>query len=274
MTVQKQRAALLFGLTFGTGLPGLWAQTSGTDVQTTKTTAPVGSEQNPVRISGGVMAGQILTRQTPVFPQIPCGPGTSVLAVTIDPVGKVIKATPISGAESQRGPVLEAVRHWTYKPFLVNGAPVFVQTTIFMELHFGAPCEPSEQQTDSKVALTTQAAAPVGSLENPAQFPGGVVAGHVLHRESLIYPRPITNNPAAENGGMVLAIIIDPTGRVSSVRVISGPEPHRAPAVEAVKRWTYKPFLLDGKPVFVQATLTLDISYTADALSPDPPTVR
>ncbi len=60
------------------------------------------------------------------------------MAVVIDPSGHVAKATVTSGAEVLRPYYLDAVRRWTYKPFLVDGKPVFVQTTVTLILDWGA----------------------------------------------------------------------------------------------------------------------------------------
>ncbi len=55
---------------------------------------------------------------------------------------------------------------------------------------------------------------------------------------------------AAGIGGTVVAdIVIDASGKVSSVTLISG-HPMLAPAfIETVKKWEYKPFLKDGNPI-------------------------
>ena len=103
---------------------------------------PPGTEQNPARISGGVMAGIILHKEVPVFPQIAKDThvsGAVVLSLLIDREGKVAKAAVISGPEVLRENMLAAVRQWTYKPVLINGQPVFVQTTVTVHLDFGAP---------------------------------------------------------------------------------------------------------------------------------------
>lgn len=54
-------------------------------------------------------------------------------------------------------------------------------------------------------------------------------------------------------GTVVVDIIIDSAGKVSSVTLISG-HPMLAPAfIEAVKKWEYAPFLKDGNPIPVVA---------------------
>jgi len=56
--------------------------------------------------------------------------GAVVIAATIDDHGKVIQMTAISGPEMLHGAALAALRQWTYKPYLLNGAPVFVSTMV------------------------------------------------------------------------------------------------------------------------------------------------
>src|SRR3974390_1033999 len=66
---------------------------------------------------------------------------------------------------------------------------------------------------------------------------------------------------AAGIGGTVVAdIVIDPTGKVSSVTLVSG-HPMLAPAfIETVKKWEYSPFLRDGKaaPVITRVEWKVD----------------
>ena len=100
-----------------------------------------GTEDHPVRASGGLMAGRILRKGTPIYPKIARDEhisGATVLSAVIDPTGKVVKLTVISGPEVLREAMLANVRHWTYKPFVFNGHAVFVQTTITVNVTYGA----------------------------------------------------------------------------------------------------------------------------------------
>jgi hypothetical protein len=110
----------------------------------TSNDAPVGSEQNPVRVSSGVMAGLAIHHEMPQYPVHKCGesaPGGQVVTrAVINPEGKVDKLTVISGPEERREPNLTALRQWTYKPYLLNGKAVWVQTTIAVIIDMG--CEP------------------------------------------------------------------------------------------------------------------------------------
>jgi protein TonB len=102
--------------------------------------APLGSAKNPVRVSSGVIAGLAISQPKPLIGPISSGvktSGATVIRALISPEGKVDRLEVISGPEVLRKPVLDAVRQWTYKPYLLNGTAVWVQTTITMYIDFG-----------------------------------------------------------------------------------------------------------------------------------------
>ena len=93
----------------------------------------MGDKEHPVRVSSGVMMGLILNKVWPVYPQEAIDAkvnGAVVMMAKIDKEGKIVDLKVISGPEMLRGAMLAAVRQWTFKPYLLNGQPVFVQTTI------------------------------------------------------------------------------------------------------------------------------------------------
>ena len=106
--------------------------------------AALGTEQNPVKVSSGVMMGLSIHREIPHYPVHKCGEaapvGQVVTRAIINPEGKVDKLTVLSGPEERREANLKALRQWTYKPYLLNGTAVWVQTTIMVIVDMG--CEP------------------------------------------------------------------------------------------------------------------------------------
>ena len=54
--------------------------------------------------------------------------------------------------------------------------------------------------------------------------------------------------------------IISKTGTVRRVHVIEGDSRLRGAAAEAVYRWRYKPYLLNGQPVEVATTITVNFN--------------
>jgi len=86
-----------------------------------------------VVVSAGVAANMLKTKIDPVYPpQVGSLPitGIVVLHATISTKGAVEALTVISGPTPLQRPALDAVRRWTYRPYLLNNAPVEVETTI------------------------------------------------------------------------------------------------------------------------------------------------
>jgi len=55
----------------------------------------------------------------------------------------------------------------------------------------------------------------------------------------------------------VLKAIIDKEGAIQDLQLVSG-HPMLVPgAIEAVKQWRYRPYLLNGQPVEVETTITV-----------------
>lgn len=100
--------------------------------------------RGPVRISRYVMAGSILTRVEPVYPDKARRlgvSGTVVLRVILGKDGKVSRLSVLSGPEMLRQPMLDAVSQWIYRPYILNGDPIEVETTI--QLDFGTTAKPA-----------------------------------------------------------------------------------------------------------------------------------
>jgi TonB family protein len=59
-------------------------------------------------------------------------------------------------------------------------------------------------------------------------------------------------------GQVRLEAEVDRSGNVISTRIVSGPALLQEAAVNAVHNWQYRPYLYDGKPVAVNATVVMD----------------
>jgi len=92
------------------------------------------ADQAPARVPSGVMSGQALNRIKPAYPieaKQKRMSGAVVLHATIGRDGHVHSLIPISYPEGLLAvSAIAAVRQWTYKPYLVNGEPTEVETTI------------------------------------------------------------------------------------------------------------------------------------------------
>ena len=94
--------------------------------------------QGPARISGGVIAGNILVKTQPVYPPIARAAhqgGTVVLHAIISKSGSIMSLSVISGPAMLQGAATDAVKTWRYKPYLLNGEPTEVDTTIMVNFN-------------------------------------------------------------------------------------------------------------------------------------------
>ena len=105
------------------------------------------------------------------------------------------------------------------------------------------------------------APAPVVKVEKPkgpARVSSGVVAGLKVSGSNPTYP-PIAK-AAHVSGAVVLHAMISKTGTITNLTVISGPEMLRSSAVDAVRGWRYKPYVLNGEPTEVDTTVTVNFN--------------
>jgi len=98
-------------------------------------TPPPDAKPSPrlVTISGAVAQGFLLHQIPPEFPSAAKGvrtSGTVVIEAVIAKDGHIRDARLGAGATVFEGAALEAVRRWRYRPYLLNGEPVEVETTI------------------------------------------------------------------------------------------------------------------------------------------------
>jgi TonB family protein len=83
----------------------------------------------------------------------------------------------------------------------------------------------------------------------------GVMTGLCVTKVQPLYPADA--KAARVQGSVVLSVLINKTGDVESVKLING-DPLLAPAaIDAVKRWKYRPYILNGTPVAVETTATI-----------------
>jgi len=108
------------------------------------------------------------------------------------------------------------------------------------------PTAPDQSNTASG---TTQGAQRVSISE-------GVSAGLIVSKVPPVYP-PLARN-ARIQGSVVVRAVINETGDVVSLELISG-HPMLAPAaLDAVKQWKYRPYMLNGKAVEVETKIRVN----------------
>ncbi len=87
-----------------------------------------------------------------------------------------------------------------------------------------------------------------------------VAVGTLAKKTAPVYPPLSKMN--GEQGVVVLAAMIGTDGRIHDLEVLASPSPWRLSqsALDSVKTWGYKPYLLDGEPVEVETTVNVIFS--------------
>lgn len=202
--------------------------------------APPPAPEGPARVSSGVMAGNLLTHVAPIYPaeaKTQSVSGVVVLHALISKTGTVEDLKVVSGPEMLTASAIDAVKQWTYKPYLLNGEPTAVETTITVNYNLGGATQPGQ---------------------GPVRVSSGVIAGNILTKVNPVYPADAKADHIS--GSVVLHAIISKTGSIESLNVISGPKALMTSALDAVKQWTYKPYLLNGNSTEVETTITVNYS--------------
>jgi TonB family protein len=84
------------------------------------------------------------------------------------------------------------------------------------------------------------------------------MSAQIVTKVAPVYP-PLARQ-ARIQGAVVLKVQISKSGDVQNLQLISG-HPILAPAaIEAVKQWKYKPFLLNDEPVEVETSVTVNFT--------------
>lgn len=86
-----------------------------------------------ISVSSGVAQGMLLKNPPPIYPPIAQAAhayGIVVLTVTIGVDGHVKDPMAIDGPLMLRQAAVDSVRTWLYKPYVLNGSPVEVHTTV------------------------------------------------------------------------------------------------------------------------------------------------
>jgi protein TonB len=93
-----------------------------------------------LNVSSGVADGNLLEKTMPQYPAIARAAriqGTVVLQATISKTGLIQNLKVVSGPPMLQQAAVDAVRSWRYKPYLLNGDPVDVETTISVVFNLG-----------------------------------------------------------------------------------------------------------------------------------------
>jgi TonB family protein len=244
----KQQVEVDFKLTVGgenttVSVTGTPAEAPPSQLPTIVVEAPASNSPRPQRVSAGVVEGNLISKVDPVYPDIAKKAhvqGSVVLRAVVAKDGTVKNLQYISGAPMLVVSAIEAVRQWKYKPYILNGEPTEVETTITVNYTFSP-----DQEQPGATSLN-------GGSENPRSIP---VPMYVVQPEYTQQARE-----AKVSGIVLVNLVVDEQGRPQNVHILRGlGNGLDEKAVEAVKQYKFKPAMVDGTPV--SATLNIEVNF-------------
>jgi len=145
-------------------------------------------------------------------------------------------------------------------------APLVVKSGSEPHVH-SAPPAPTDAPAPSVIGIAAGASgAPVSDIvaDQPVAKPvlqkmkvsQGIAQGLILKRVAPEYPKNALMMRI--EGTVELAATISKEGDIKDVKVLSGNAQLSHAAVQAVKQWKYKPYLLNGEPVEMETQITMD----------------
>jgi periplasmic protein TonB len=110
------------------------------------------------------------------------------------------------------------------------------------------------------IISSTPVAVPKVATPQRVRVSQGVTQGLLIKKIQPAYP-PLARQ-ARIQGAVLLQAEISKEGTIENLRLISG-HPMLAPAaIEAVKQWKYKPYILNGEPVEVETQITVNFTLS------------
>lgn len=84
--------------------------------------------------------------------------------------------------------------------------------------------------------------------------------GNLIYKVQPFYP-PLARQ-ARIQGSVLLRAIISRSGTIEDLSVISGHPMLVGAAIEAVRQWRYRPYILNDEPVEVETRVTVNFSLS------------
>jgi len=224
----------------------------------------------PVHVADIIFSRQLVLRVSPVYPPLARQAriqGTVVLKIVIDESGGVQNPQVVSGHPMLAPAAIDAVKQWRYMPYLLNGAPVEVETNVVVKFRL------SDRPSSGTVAGDAPGALPKDTIDtvktNEAQgsthprppkrvrVSESVMQGLLIHK---VDPVPPAEPGVQIHGSVVLKVVMDKSGHVQQLQLVSGHPMLLPAALEAARQWKYQPFLLNGESVEVETTVHVDFA--------------
>jgi periplasmic protein TonB len=112
----------------------------------------------------------------------------------------------------------------------------------------------------TELLRSTPVSAPKAAVLPKVRVSLGIAQGLLLRQVKPQYPS--LARQARIQGSVVLEAVIGRDGTIQELRVVSGHPMLTPAAIEAVKQWRYRPYLLNGEPVAVDTQINVNFTLS------------
>jgi TonB family protein len=219
--------------------------------------ANTSAQANPAALTSAPVQSNAASKTPSVVPAAV----STVIPRSSQPLSNPVKS---GAAAATSAPAVEAAAEQPKKPALGNvhlAAPKVTSkrsTQNGGEVDAGLVLNNEDQPESSAEALN---AGLVGDGKQPSAPATPLAVGGDVKQAKLIFSVSPVYPPLAKNqhvsGSVMVDALIDANGRVTTMKVVSGPTLLQQAAMDALKQWKYQPASLDGKPVAMHLTVTI-----------------
>ncbi len=196
------------------------------------------SAQEPLKFPVGALVIRKLKTVATVYPEDARKKqvqGTVSFRAVIGRNGTVEHLTAINGPPELLHAAEDAVKKWTYEPYVKDGEPKAIQTVLQINFSLG--------ERDPGPAWT----------QEYRHVPPVEMAAHL---RTMFDP---TRSSKVDSKGLVgLLIIVDANGNVEQAEAALGPPQLAEIARTAVLQWKYTPYMIQGRPAAVITHVLFD----------------
>src|SRR6266699_3618068 len=180
-------------------------------------------------------------------------------------VASAVSSQPAPTPEPVKKPTLGEVRLAAPKVTRHHNSQNAVEADPGLTLNDEQPESNTETLNAGLSVDNKQPAAPVVALKQPAAPVVDLPVGGDVKQAKLISSIPPVYPALARNqhvsGDVRIDALIDANGRVTTMKVVSGPTLLHQAAMDALRQWKYQPASLDGKPVPMHLTVTIQFRF-------------
>jgi periplasmic protein TonB len=241
--------------------PGGVPASATSSAATTGSAALPGSQPDAgAAINPNDPSGASLPAASPV-PSAPASTKPAGSASPDSPKSDSPKSDSLKPDSSKPDPAKPASKLASAKPAV---APLVVKGGTAPALQSSAAAADSAAPSMTGIAVTSTSAPDLGGVADDGPKPvlqtvnisQGVSLGLLIRKVSPVYPQNALTMRI--EGPVELTTTISKTGDITHVKVLKGDPQLTKAAVDAVRQWKYKPYLLNGEPVEIQTQITVN----------------